>query len=400
MRIDLAESGHVLEPRLGLRPVGARILVIVEDASLLLGEQLAALTAAKETGYDIQIAACTASVEAESAMRGAGLALHRSPTGPGHAQPLEKLRAVVALDQLVRALTPDLLHCIGLRPVLYGGTVARLRRLPAVLAPPAINPVGETGQGFLGLRLLSFALGGARTTIVVKAPEHRHSLVRARVLDPRRATFLLRGAAADLTRFAPPKRTKSGFAPTVLVSPEGLDESAQCVVARALQQIRDRGIAARFMLGPSGTGRSVPALRIPPAVLEPDCGLRTPAEALAQADLFCLAGETGEGIPHSLVEAAASGRALIAPDRRGCREVVRPGSTGWLFTPGDAAGLALALERSLLDTGFRHSAGTRARELAQAEFSQESFLTAALTIYRAGLIAAPHDKRAPLEKMT
>jgi glycosyltransferase involved in cell wall biosynthesis len=398
VRIDLAESGHVLEPRSGPRPVGARILVIVEDASRLLGEQLAALIAARETGYDVQIAAGSVSPEAEGALRAVGLALHRTPTCGLHTQRLEKLRAMAALDQLIRALKPDLLHCIGLRPVLYGGTLARLRRLPAVLAPPGLNPVGETG--FLGLRLLGFALGGARATIVVRAPEHRHSLVRARVLDPRRATFLLRGAAADLVRFAPPRQPKGDLAPTVLVSPEGLDEGAQCVLTRALQQIRDRGMAARFMLAPPGPGRCMPPLRIHPAMLERDCGLRTPAEALAQADLFCFAGETGEGIPQSLVEAAASGRALIAPDRRGCREVVRPGVTGWLFTPGDAAGLAFALERSLLDAAFRQSAGARARELAQAEFSQDSFLTAALTVYRAGLIAAPHDKRAPLEKMT
>jgi glycosyltransferase involved in cell wall biosynthesis len=401
VRIDLAESGHVLEPRPGGRRAGARLLIIAEDAGLLVREQLAVAVAARQAGYDVHIAAATASDDAEAVLGTVGLALHRAPISASRTPPLEKLRSLGALDRLVRTLSPDLLHCIGLKPVLYGGTIARLRHLPAVLAVPGLGSDYDAGGAFLRLRLLGFALGAARATIVVKTPEDRLSLVRARVLDPQRRTFLLRGAAADLARFAsarPPR--PAGAPPLVLVSPEGLDESAQVVLWRALQLIRDRGIAARFVLAPQPSGGVAPGLCTAQGALESDAGLRSAPEALARADLFCQPGNPGEGIPQGLIEAAAAGRAMVAPDLRGCREVVRPGVTGWLFPPGDAAGLSLVLERVLLDAPFRKAAGERARELAVAEFSQDTFLTAALAVYRAGLLAVPFEKRAPLEKMT
>src|SRR5205807_9344572 len=78
----------------------------------------------------------------------------------------------------------------------------------------------------------------------------------------------------------------------------------------------------------------------------------------------------GEGLPKVLVEAAATGRPLVATDVRGCREIVRPGVNGLLVPPRDSAALAHAIERLLLSPSLRARLGQGGRHLAQTEFAE------------------------------
>ncbi|MEM8628149.1 MAG: glycosyltransferase family 4 protein [Pseudomonadota bacterium] len=73
----------------------------------------------------------------------------------------------------------------------------------------------------------------------------------------------------------------------------------------------------------------------------------------------------GEGLPRSLLEAAACGRAIIASDVPGCRRFVRDGTEGLVVPPGDTDALATAIatlddDRALLK---RNADAARARLL-------------------------------------
>lgn len=76
-----------------------------------------------------------------------------------------------------------------------------------------------------------------------------------------------------------------------------------------------------------------------------------------------------EGIPVALMEAAASGLPLVASRLSGIPELVREGETGLLVEPGDAAGLARALERLARDPATRAGLGKTARRLVEEEFA-------------------------------
>jgi glycosyltransferase involved in cell wall biosynthesis len=69
----------------------------------------------------------------------------------------------------------------------------------------------------------------------------------------------------------------------------------------------------------------------------------------------------GEGIPRSLVEAAACGKALVATDVRGCRDVVRDGENGLLVPMRDAEALARAVTRLVSDEPLRRGLGEAGR---------------------------------------
>ena len=78
-----------------------------------------------------------------------------------------------------------------------------------------------------------------------------------------------------------------------------------------------------------------------------------------------------EGAPLSLIEAAASGRPIVATDVPGCREVVHHDRNGLLVAVRDAGGLAEALERLILDRDLRHRLGACGRERAEREYSSD-----------------------------
>jgi glycosyltransferase involved in cell wall biosynthesis len=76
-----------------------------------------------------------------------------------------------------------------------------------------------------------------------------------------------------------------------------------------------------------------------------------------------------EGMPVSLMEAAACGVPVAATAVGGVPELVADGATGLLVPPNDAGALTAALERLLGEPGLRTRLGTAARQRAEKKFS-------------------------------
>lgn len=76
-----------------------------------------------------------------------------------------------------------------------------------------------------------------------------------------------------------------------------------------------------------------------------------------------------EGLPKSLLEAAASGRPLVATDVPGCREVARPGINALLVPVDDNAALGDAIATLAQDAELRGRLGAVRRLLVEREFS-------------------------------
>ena len=79
----------------------------------------------------------------------------------------------------------------------------------------------------------------------------------------------------------------------------------------------------------------------------------------------------GEGVPKILIEAASCGRAIVATDVPGCREIVRHNKNGLLVFPGDSKMLADTLKILIEDLQLRGRMGSVGREIVEAEFSEK-----------------------------
>lgn len=87
--------------------------------------------------------------------------------------------------------------------------------------------------------------------------------------------------------------------------------------------------------------------------------------AYATADVFCMPG-VSELQSIVTMEAMAVGLPVVAADAMALPHLVRPGTNGELFTPGDVDGLAGHLRALLTDVPLRERYGTAGRELIEA----------------------------------
>ena len=102
---------------------------------------------------------------------------------------------------------------------------------------------------------------------------------------------------------------------------------------------------------------------------------------LAEADIVVLPSYR-EGLPKSLIEAAACARPLVAADVPGCREVVTDGVDGLLVPAHDALALAHAIARLLDDPALAARLGAAARAKALAEYDERRIVAQTLDVYR------------------
>jgi len=93
-------------------------------------------------------------------------------------------------------------------------------------------------------------------------------------------------------------------------------------------------------------------------------------EVYAAADVFVLPS-VSEGLSNALLEAMASGLAVLGSRVGGTAEAVEEGRTGLLFAPQDAAELDEKLRRFLADPGLAGRMGAAAREKAVRDFALE-----------------------------
>ena len=75
-----------------------------------------------------------------------------------------------------------------------------------------------------------------------------------------------------------------------------------------------------------------------------------------------------EGLPVVVLEALSTGVPVVASRLSGIPEAVRDGETGLLAEPGDAAGLAAAIEQLMDDPALAGRLSDAGRSLVEAEF--------------------------------
>lgn len=101
---------------------------------------------------------------------------------------------------------------------------------------------------------------------------------------------------------------------------------------------------------------------------------------LAASDVFTLPSYR-EGMPRSVMEAAAMGLPGVVTNVRGCREATDDGVTGTLVPVRNAEALATAIEALCNDASLRARMGHAARQKAEAEFDERRIFAHVIATY-------------------
>lgn len=368
-----------------------KLLFTVNNPAFFLSHRLPVAQEAARVGYEVHVA--TMDGPAVSAILRHGFMHHVIPMSRSGKNPLRELHSIYSLWRLYRRLRPDIVHAVTIKPVLYGGIAARLAGVPAYVA--AISGLGfiftrqRSGFDFLvwaTMTLYRLALGHPNSRVIFQNQSDRDVLEHAGVLRPGQAV-MIRGSGVDLERFS------------AQAEPDGAP-----VAVMAARLLKDKGVrefvaAARISVGHSSGLHWVlagsPDPGNPASVSEEDVEIWTRegfVECLGeQADIAALYRRAHivvlpsyrEGLPKSLVEAAACGRAVVTTDVPGCRDAIEPGVTGLLVPVHDAAALAAAVQRLADDVALRQAMGLAGRNLAEREFDIRLVVRRHLEIYQA-----------------
>ena len=292
--------------------------------------------------------------------------------------PLLDAWSVMGLTRLLRRLEPQVVLAYTAKPVIYGSLAARLARVPRMFAM-------ITGLGYLFtegrqwthrvLRQMTTTLYRASLSsaagIFFQNPDDLEEFRRRAIVSDRQNLIRVNGSGVDLAHYSfscPPTEGPVFLLIARLLRDKGIREYVE-----AARRLRAHHPGARFwLLGPPDSNPAA----IPQAEVE-----RWQAEGVveylgAAADVRpYLTSSTvyvlpsyREGTPRTVLEAMATGRAIVTTDVPGCRETVVSGENGFLVPPGDAAALAETMARFIESPDLARSMGERSRRIAEEKF--------------------------------
>lgn len=290
----------------------------------------------------------------------------------------------------LRELRPQVFFGFTIKPNIYGSLAAR------GLDIKVVNTISGLGTAFLRRgplnwlvsRLYRFALRDSER-VFFQNP-HDRELFLANGLVRAGQTGLVPGSGIDLQHFRPqPRRSDSDGRFRFLFVGRLLRDKGLVEFAEAARLLRARRPDVEFaILGFAGSDNPSAVKRSEVEQWQAD-GLVTylgetddVRPAIAQADCVVLPSYR-EGLPRSLLEAAAMARPMVATDVPGCREVVDDGENGFLCQARSSESLAGALEAMLrLDEAERMVMGAKARKKVERQFDQALVVHAYMDLLR------------------
>lgn len=307
---------------------------------------------------------------------------------PRSKNPLYELAAILSLVRFYRAEQPDVANHFTPKGVIYGSLAAKISGVKRI-----VNTITGLGSVFSNERsrwlqwliTLLYRIALTNTTTIFQNPDDQ-KLFEQRGLVKSPNSLLVPGSGIDVQKFAEtPEPTGD---PVVILPSRFVEEKGIRYFVEASRLLKERRVAARFVLvgrpeddQPTAINSTEITQWMNEGVVEWWGWHNNMEQIYPLAHIVCLPTYYMEGIPKSLIEAAACGRALVATDVPGCREIVHNGENGLLVPPKNARALADAIEKLVNDADLRKQMGAKSRQLAVDEFSKEKVIAAYLKVY-------------------
>ncbi len=369
-----------------------KLIFLVSEDWYFWSHRLPMARAAREAGFEVAVATRVAAHGER--IRQEGFAVH--PLGWRREQlgPWASLAAIAEIYRLYRREQPQIVHHVALKAALLGGIAALAARVPGVVSM-------VTGMGYASvdanwrvrligasLRLLwPLLLLRRNCRVIVQNDEDRQAISAMRPAAAGRIV-VIRGSGVDLEHFRPLLEPPE---PPIVVAYVGrmIAIKGVALLVAAQRRLRERGIDVRLMLAgkpdpsnPSSlTSEQLEGWTASPGITW--CGHQDDVRTVwGAAHIAALASLGGEGLPKTLLEAAAVGRPIVASDVAGTRDIARAGINALLVPAGDALAFAAAIERLAQDKAMRRRFAEAGRHLVETEYSDGAVEAATVALYR------------------
>ena len=363
------------------------LVYLVTEDWYFMSHRVPMARAAQRGGYDVHVV--THVDKDRAAIEALGFRVHPVEWRRGSINPFAFFGNISEVRRLYRTISPDLVHHVALQPTVVGSLAATglsFARLNAVagfrfvfasttlkarLARPAFRA------------LLRYVLNNTRASVLVQNPDDRAAVKALGITDDR--ISMIRGSGVETDRLAPagepPDPITIGFVGRLLAD-KGVRTlvSAHEILARQGRPMRlliagdpDPANPASIPLAEIESWRQRPGIEVLGHVIDI-------AKFWASAHIAVLPSRR-EGLPKSLLEAAACGRPIVATNVPGCREIARESVNALLVPPDNAQALADSIARLADDKELRRKFGEAGRRLVENEFSANRIGSETVALY-------------------
>jgi len=308
--------------------------------------------------------------------------------------PARELSVLRRLSKIYATEQPDIVHHFTIKCVVYGSFIAWRHGIRN-----RVNAVAGMGYVFTStalrarllkpcvLALMKVLLRGTHARLVLQNNDDFDAFQKARIASP--ATMrLIRGSGVDTSLFRPRETRREGQATRVLFAARLLWDKGIGEYVAAARALKRENVSVDLLIAGMpdiGNPSSVAPDQIEEWLHE---GLVTHLghvddmpELMSEVDIVVLPTTYGEGVPSSLIEAAAAGVAIIATDVPGCREILEHQVNGLLVPAREVAPLIDAIRFLHLNPEERIRMGEAGREKVLRQFDQRLVFEATHAVY-------------------
>ena len=345
-----------------------------------------------------------------------GVRFAHIPMSPAGLNPLEEFRTLLHLHRLYSREKPALVHHYSHKPILYGTLAARMAGVPGIIN--TVNGLGSTlgdAEGLLRLvqpwvlRLMRFALRKP-VRLTFQNPELLAFYIERGLVRPEQSTVIL-GSGVDTGKYSPAADAyrPAGSAPvrflmfSRMMWSKGVEE--YCRAAERIAHAHKDGIKPEFVLIGGATRDNATSVEpawlanpgtIPGEWLEAEAAkghvswkphLPDMLPFIHAADVVVLPSYYPEGLPRSLLEAMACGKAIVTTDTPGCRDAVDPGVNGILVRSGNIDDLERAMTQMAENPAMVRKMGAASRGMVLSRFSDDHVIDQTFGAYAAAGVA-------------
>lgn len=368
----------------------AKLLITVTEDWAFCSHRLPTAFAARDAGYDVVVAARMGEHQARIealGFRTVPWAIQRESLNP-----FAELAALVDLVRIYKQERPDAAYHVAIKAIMYGSIAAKLAGVKRTY-----NLFSGLGVVFISQRpkfrliralvtpMVRWALAPATARLQVQNTDDLALLNGLGISTPDK-TDRIPGSGLDIENF-PETPEPIGETPKAVLVSRMLGDKGVNELMDAARLLKTRNVKLNIILvgapDPANPA-SIPERQLKAWVeegLAEWLGKRSDVADNFKNSHIAVLPSYREGMPRSLLEAAAIGRPLVAFDAPGCRDLVHDGENGLLVAFQNATALADALERLANDADLRRRLGHQARLDVERTYCADAIRAQLKTIF-------------------
>ena len=341
-----------------------KILILVNDVTTVLQFRCELVRALVAEGHEVLVSVPKSDRIPE--IEDLGAKVVETEVARHGKNPLQDLKLLKNYKRLLKKLKPDIVLSFTIKPNVYGGMACGALKIPYVANVTGLGVVGDGGI-MQKLMLWLYKNGLKKAKCVFFQNQANEQFFRDKKVISGK-TELLPGSGVNVERFSfvdyPEEKTTNIVFVGRIIKDKGVFE-----LAEAAKRLSGNGNVKFTVVGDVEYGAENPFV----GLRNVECvGFHKDIRPYLRDAHAIVLPSYHEGMANVLLEAAASGRPILASNIPGCRETFDEGVTGFGFEAKDTDGVTAVIERFVaLPYERKREMGTAGRKKIENEFSRE-----------------------------